>query len=46
MSLFKNIKSSFPKNSLETEKVTLQSYKNNGPNFISLKNDKYLNKNW
>lgn len=39
MSLFKNIKSYFPKNSDDTEKNIIDSYKNNGPNFISLKND-------
>ena len=39
MSLFKNIKSYFPKNSNDTEKNIIDSYKNNGPNFISLKND-------
>ena len=38
--LFKNIKSYFPKNSLETEKVVLDCYKRKGPNFISLKSDK------
>ena len=42
MSLFKNIKSYFPKNSIETEKSVYKSYKNNGPNFISLKSDKTL----
>jgi hypothetical protein len=39
MSLFKNIESYFPKNGNETEKYILQSYRKNGPNFISLKND-------
>jgi len=38
--LFKNIKSFFPKNSKETEKAILSSYKNKGPNFLSLKSDK------
>tara|TARA_B100000989_G_scaffold79854_1_gene56909 strand:+ start:521 stop:1006 length:486 start_codon:yes stop_codon:yes gene_type:complete len=38
--LFKNIKSFFPKNSKETEKAVLSSYKNKGPNFLSLKSDK------
>ena len=37
MSLFKNIKSFFPKNIKETRTAVLKSYKNNGPNFISLK---------
>tara|TARA_Y100000816_G_C26064686_1_gene559452 strand:+ start:994 stop:1482 length:489 start_codon:yes stop_codon:yes gene_type:complete len=45
MKLFKNIKSYFPKNSLETEKFTKQMSKNKGPCFMSLKTDKYL-KNW
>ncbi len=44
--LFKNIISFFPKNGDETEEVVLKSYKNKGPNFISLKNDIDLNKNW
>ena len=35
--MFKNIKSFFPKDSIETEKYVLRSYKNQGPNFISLK---------
>lgn len=38
--LFKNINSFFPKDSKETEKAVLNSYKNKGPNFISLKSDK------
>ena len=42
--LFKNIKSYFPKNSDETEKNVISSYKNIGPNFISLKSDK--NSKW
>ena len=46
MSLFKNIKSFFPKNSKETEKYVYQSYKNSGPNFISLKADKNIGKKW
>ena len=37
--MFKNIKSFFPKDSIETEKYVLRSYKNQGPNFISLKSD-------
>jgi transketolase len=44
MKLFKNIKSFFPKNSFETEKATIKSYKNNGPNFISLKSDNKIGK--
>tara|TARA_A100001011_G_scaffold393517_2_gene483519 strand:- start:2007 stop:2486 length:480 start_codon:yes stop_codon:yes gene_type:complete len=39
MSLFNNIKSYYPKDSEQTEKFVLKSYKNNGPNFISLKSD-------
>ena len=46
MSLFKNIKSFFPKNSVETEKVAKLCSKIKGPTFISLKTDKNLNKNW
>ena len=41
-SLFKNIKSYFPKNSKETEKFSLKSYQNKGPNFISLKTDQTI----
>ncbi len=39
MSLFNNIRSYYPKDSKQTEKFVLKSYKNNGPNFISLKSD-------
>ena len=46
MSLFKNIKSFFPKNSAETEKAARFCSKTKGPTFISLKTDKNLNKNW
>ena len=46
MKLFNNIKSFFPKKSTETENATLKCYKNNGPNFISLKSDKIIGKNW
>ena len=46
MKLFKNIKSFFPKNSIETEKATYKCYKKNGPTFISLKSDKMIGKNW
>ena len=46
MSLFTNIKSYFPKDSLETEKKIISSYKNFGPNFISLKTDKKIGKKW
>jgi transketolase len=44
--LFKNIKSFFPKNSSETEKFILKSYKIKGPTFISLKADNKIGKNW
>jgi transketolase len=44
MALFKNIKSYFPKDSKQTEKFIYESYKKIGPNFISLKNDKSINK--
>ena len=40
--LFKNIQSYFPENSIETEKCVYKSFKNKGPNFISLKSDKTL----
>tara|TARA_B100000686_G_C16598667_1_gene867461 strand:+ start:615 stop:1106 length:492 start_codon:yes stop_codon:yes gene_type:complete len=46
MELFKNIKPYFPKNSQETEKAVLECHKNIGPNFISLKTDKEIGKNW
>jgi transketolase len=44
MSLFQNIESYFPRNGDETEKFIYQSYKKKGPNFISLKNDKTIQK--
>ena len=44
MRLFKNITSYFPKNGEETQKVTYQAYKKNGPVFISLKSDPDLKK--
>ena len=40
MSLFKNIKSYFPKDSEKTRKALIESYKLNKPCFISLKKDK------
>ena len=46
MQLFKNIKSFFPKDSKDTENVVYKCYKNKGPTFISLKNDKKITKNW
>ena len=39
MSLFSNIKSYFPKDSLETREFLLESYRNPNPAFISLKNN-------
>jgi transketolase len=42
MSLFKNIKSYFPKDSNETKKIIYKCYKNNGPTFISLKTDQNI----
>lgn len=45
MSLFKNIKSHFPKNSKETELATKKIYKTKGPGFLSLKKDISKN-NW
>ena len=46
MKLFKNIKSFFPKNSEETKVAVYESYKRKGPNFISLKSDTTIGKNW
>ena len=46
MGLFKNIKSFFPKDSKETEIAVFECWKNIGPNFISLKSDKQIGKNW
>jgi transketolase len=46
MSLFKNIKSFFPKDSEETQKAVLECHNNNGPNFISLKSDKFIGRKW
>ena len=46
MSLMKNIKSYYPKNGKETKKVITKINNMNGPAFVSLKNDKDLNKNW
>ena len=44
--LFKNIKSFFPKDSKETEKFILNSYKIKGPTFVSLKSDKKIGNKW
>ena len=46
MSLFKNIKSYFPSDSEQTEKLTIKAHKNKGPTFISLKSDKKIGKKW
>jgi len=46
MKLFKNIKSFFPKNSDETRAAIYQSYRKDGPTFISLKSDATIGKNW
>ena len=46
MKLFKNIKSFYPRDSKETEKITQKCYKIIGPTFISLKSDKKLGKKW
>jgi len=46
MSMFKNIKSFFPKDSNETEKAVFNCQKIKGPTFISLKNDKKIGKKW
>ena len=40
MSLFNNIDSYFPKNSMETREALVQSYKSGKPTFISLKKDR------
>jgi len=42
MSVFKNIKSYFPKDSKETKKLTYRCYRSNSPTFISLKTDKKI----
>ena len=44
MSLMSNIKSFFPKNSIETEKFAKRMSKINGPTFMSLKTDKKIQK--
>ena len=46
MNLFNNIKSYFPKDSSETKKFFYECYKNNGPNFISLKTDNLVGQKW
>ena len=46
MSVFKNTKSYFSKSSDETELAVYKSYKYKGPNFISLKSDITIDKNW
>ncbi len=42
MSLFKNIKSYFPKDSKQTKQIVNKCYKILGPTFISLKTDKKI----
>lgn len=44
MGVFKNIKSYFPKNSMETKKIIYKCYNSNSPTFVSLKTDKLINK--
>ncbi len=46
MSLFKNIRSFYPKDSKQTKKFVLDSHKSNRPCFISLKTDQKMNRNW
>ena len=46
MTLFRNIKSFYPKNSKETERLTKKMSKINGPCFMSLKSDNIIGKNW
>jgi transketolase len=46
MKLFKNIKSYFPKDSNETERVIKECSRLNEPCFISLKSDKKIEKKW
>ncbi len=44
MSLFKNIKSYFPKDSKQTRMYLKKMHQTKGPSFISLKTDKKINK--
>lgn len=46
MSLFKNIKSFFPKDSKETKNIIYKCHKTKSPTFISLKTDVKIGKNW
>jgi len=46
MNLFKNIKSFFPKDSDQTEKIVKRIYRTKEPSFISLKSDNKIGKNW
>lgn len=46
MALTRNIKSFYPKSSKETEIFSRKMARIKGPFFMSLKTDKYLNKNW
>ena len=44
MQLFNNIESFYPTNGDDTEKMIYQAHKRNGPSFISLKSDPYLDR--
>jgi len=46
MKLFENIKSYFPRDGDETEKVVRKCSRYNGPSFISLKSDKSAEGSW
>ncbi len=46
MKLFNNIRSFYPKNSFDTEKVVKKCNLIKGPTFISLKTDKLIKKKW
>jgi len=46
MSLFKNIRSFFPKNSKDTQKIIYKCHKIKSPTFMSLKSDIKIGKNW
>ena len=46
MSLFKNIKSFFPKDSQDTKKIIFKCHKTKSPTFVSLKSDVKIGKNW
>jgi transketolase len=46
MTLFKNIKAFFPKDSNQTESIVKKIYRTKLPSFISLKSDNKIGKNW